>query len=420
LDTDGEWSLKLRIEYKWIVLALAVIVMFLQQGTRQSYGAVLPQIKSDFLGLGVTEVGLGMVGSVMSAVYAVAAVLMAFAADFFGRKKVIVTGLLFLAAGMFLCSRATALGTMVLGYGVLNAIGQSSLGPTASSLVAQYHVKSRATALSVFQGAVYLGIVFGAVGSGWLGGLGPGKWRAAFLSFAILCLFGASVNALALRDLPRSTVADRPRLRDAAMAMLGKPSAILHALAFGAFMFAGIGFGVWAPAFLQREFMATPTAAGLHATLWHMAGAFIGVAVGGRLSDRLAVKSPGARSEIAIVWLVLSMPFVVMAAYASSLPLCCLALALWGFSRGLYDANVYAAFYSVVVPRYWASAAGIFASFAFLMSSLAPVLLGWVGMTFSFRVAFAMLALFYLLGALLLSVQRIFFFARDHVKESAD
>ena len=405
------------MDYKWILLGLAAMTMFLQQGTRQAFGAVLPQIKLDFQSLGVTEVGLGFVGSVMSAVYAVAAIGMAFAADFIGRKRVIVLGLLFLSAGMLLCGLARSLGLLILGYGVLNAIGQSSLGPAVSSLVSRYHVKSRATALSVFQAAVYLGIVGSAVCSGWLGGLGPGRWRIAFLSFAVLCAVGAFVDGWGVRDLPSAETDGRPRLRDAALAMLGRPSAVLHTLAFGFFMFAGIGYGIWAPAFLQSEFSASPTAAGLHAMLWHMLGAFAGVAVGGRISDKLAARRPGARLEIGIAGLLASVPFVVLAAYAKSLPLCCVALAFWGFMRGLYDANVYAAFYSVVVQRYWTSAAGLFASFAFLMSSLAPVLLGWIGREFSLRSSIASLAVFYLLGAVLMAVQRFLTFARDFVRE---
>ena len=41
--------------YKWMLLALVSATYFLAQGTRQIYNAVLPQIKADFAGAGLTE-----------------------------------------------------------------------------------------------------------------------------------------------------------------------------------------------------------------------------------------------------------------------------------------------------------------------------------------------------------------------------
>ena len=37
-----------RLDYKWIALGLLWVTYFLLQGSRQIYGAVLPQIRADF------------------------------------------------------------------------------------------------------------------------------------------------------------------------------------------------------------------------------------------------------------------------------------------------------------------------------------------------------------------------------------
>ena len=60
--------LMLSPRYKWILLGFLFVTFFLEQGTRQIYNAVLPQIKVDFAQPGITDTQLGLVGAVFSAV----------------------------------------------------------------------------------------------------------------------------------------------------------------------------------------------------------------------------------------------------------------------------------------------------------------------------------------------------------------
>ena len=58
--------------YKWILLALVSATYFLAQGSRQIFNAVLPQIKADFAGAGITDAQLGLVGSAFTLVFGIA------------------------------------------------------------------------------------------------------------------------------------------------------------------------------------------------------------------------------------------------------------------------------------------------------------------------------------------------------------
>ena len=178
---------------KWIALAILCVTYFLQQGTRQIYNATLPQIKADFLAGGVSDVQLGVIGSVFSLVYGVVVPFAGVAADLFGRKRIVVLALLLFSTGICASGFAGGLGMLLAMYGVLAAVGQCMFPSPATSLIAQLHPKTRATALSIFQGSLYLGIVACSCAAGWLGGLGEGGWRKAFWTLlpSVMAVFGA-------------------------------------------------------------------------------------------------------------------------------------------------------------------------------------------------------------------------------------
>ena len=118
-----------RIDNRWIALGLLWVAYFLLQGTRQIYGATLPQIRADF---GVDDLRMGAVASVFFFAYAAVVPLGGFAADLFRRKWVIVLGTALFVSGVFLASFASSVGLLILTYGVLNGVGQS-LVPTSST-----------------------------------------------------------------------------------------------------------------------------------------------------------------------------------------------------------------------------------------------------------------------------------------------
>ena len=89
-----------------------------------------------------------------------------------------------------------------MSYGVLNAVGQSMLPPSISSLIGQFHVETRGMAFSIYQTVFYVGIVVCSAVSGWLSGLGAGGWRWAFGLFCAVGILWAFALAFLLRDTP--------------------------------------------------------------------------------------------------------------------------------------------------------------------------------------------------------------------------
>ena len=401
--------------YRWVALYLLWVTYFLLQGTRQIYGATLPQIKADF---GVDDVRMGVVASVFFMGYAVVVPFAGFAADFLRRKWVIVTGTALFAAGVFLASFASAVWLLVITYGVLNGVGQSMVPTSSTSIIQQLHSESRATALSIYQLGLYAGIILCSVSAGYLGSLGPGGWRHAFMIFGGIGLAWVFALVLFLRDTPPAGVSptERPSFRAALMAMFAKPSALLMTLAFSLSNFGDIGFRTWMPAFLQRTFDGmTPASAAFHSVIWFYGGGFLGILVGSRLSDAWKRRGNiGARLDCNMAGLVSCAFGVFAAAHAiGGLAVMGAALAAYGFVHGFYDANFIAALYEVIAPRYRTTAYGIFACGAFAIGSFAPATLGVLGGKFSLGTALSMLGLFYISAAAATIAARMAFLKRD-------
>jgi len=404
-----------KIDYKWTALGLLWVACFLQQGMRQIFPPLAGAIGDAFDASGAVR---GVVMTVFTFVYALAVPLSGAAGDFLSRKKIVVFSLAVFSTGVFFAGWAWSLPALVVFYGAVNGFGQSFFYPAATSLVQQLHAERKATALSVLQLALYGGIILFSFASGKMLDV-CGSWRVPFGVFGAAGVLWAGALVFLLRDTPPPAVAGtsaRPCLKDAARAVFSKPSAILLAAALGFQLFADVGFKMWMPTFLHERFPdLTAAQCGLHAVLWHYLGAIAGVMLGSRFADAHVKARPGVRMEMNMLGLVVGAPFIVWMARADAFTAVCAASALFGFSRGIYDSNQFAAIFDVIAPRYRASAMGVMLCCAFLFSSLAPVVLGWIKDTLSLGTGLAALAGFFLAGAAVVAVARFRFLKRDYV-----
>ena len=399
------------------MLAFLSVTYLLEQGTRQVYNATLPQIRLDFLQQGVTDAQLGMVGTVFGAVFGLSILFSGFAADFLGRKRVVVVGTLLFSLGVLMTGFSSGLWALIAFYGVMNAIGQCCVAPPCFSMICQHFEKNRCMAMGIFSSCNYLGVIVCSVLSGVIGGLGSGVWRWAFWgfgAFGVMWAFGLQ-NVLR-RDEPQTNVStqNRPKFRDAFVAFVGKPTAVLLVLAFGMLIYANLGIYLWTPTFLMRTFDSLTLAeAAFHAVFWSSAGSMSGLFITARVTDRLVAHCPTARFDMTIVGMALCALTVLGLAAAPTLVICCLGLFAFGFARGVLECTVYPAMFDVIVPQFRAACTGMAGCWAFLFGSLAPFALGWLGERFSLRTGIATLTVFEVVGVVLLVIARTKFLLKD-------
>lgn len=411
--------------YKWWALALLWVAFFLQQGTRQLFGPSVPAICGS---LGVDKVAIGVVGTVFAMTYGICVPFAGLTADLFNRKWMVTIGVAVFCLGIFLSGFVATVGLLILTYGILNGFGQTFYYPSATSLISQLHRESRATAISILQLGLYIGIVGCGSLAGFVAGKGGESWRIPFWIFGGIGLAWAVALVFFLKDTkPVASTVDldlqsRPQkasIREAISAVFAKPTAICVILGLAMMIYVDIGFKNWMPSHLQETFgQACPFLkrwAGLHAVLWHYVGAIVGVLVGSRIGDRLVKGRPGIRLELGIAGLGLSIPFIVWMAMTQSFGLCCAAMLGFGLFRGVYDSNFMASFFDVVNPRYHASGVGIMMCIAFLFGSLSSTVLPWLAKALGGNMAWSMssLAGFYLVGALVILLARTCFLRRD-------
>lgn len=412
--------------YKWVALALLWVAFFLQQGTRQIYSGTNSFIRD---GLGLSNEQIGLIGTVFMFVYGICVPFAGLAADLFRRKWMVAIGVLVFCGGIFCSGFAASFLSLLVFYSILNGLGQTFYYPSATSLIGQLHKESRATALSLLQLGLYLGIIGCTWASGWMGELGADGWRTPFKLFGGIGIVWALALVFLLKDTKPVAAPDatgKPGIGETVGAIVKKPSAILLAIGLGMFIYVDGGFKTWMPDYLRSEAFAADFrwldvhvpwlrgAPALFAVLWHYLGAIVGVMVGSRISDRFAKVRPGIRMEVNIAGLVLGIPFILLMARAQSLAACCVGMCLFGVFRGVYDSNLLASLFDVIKPRFHATAAGVMLCCGFVFGSSSSAVLGWMKGHFGLQAGFQSLALFYLVGALVILVARTCFLKKDY------
>lgn len=411
-----------KLDYKWTALILLWVAFFLQQGTRQLFGPSVPAIGASF---GVDKVALGVVGTVFSMTYGVCVPFAGLTADLFNRKWMVTIGVGVFCLGIFLSGFVASVGLLIVTYGLLNGFGQTFYYPSATSLISQLHKESRATAISILQLGLYIGIVGCGGLAGWVAGRGGESWRVPFWIFGGIGLAWAVALAFFLRDTKPVAAPDgardKPSIGEAVKAVFSKPTAICVTLGLATMIYVDIGFKIWMPTHLQAAFLDDCPFlrqwAGLHAVLWHYLGAAAGVMTGSRIGDRLVARRPGIRLELGVAGLALAIPFIAWMSLTGSFVPCCIAMFGFGVFRGVYDSNFMASFFDVVNPRYHASGVGIMMCIAFLFGSLSSTVLPLIAKSFGGRMSFSLASLagFYLVGAAVILTARFRFLSRDRV-----
>ncbi len=395
------------------MLALISVAYFLAQGTRQIYSAVLPDIKAAFGG-NISDAQMGLVGSAFTLAFGIVIPFAGMAADFFRRKWILITGSILFSAGIFISGFASGIGMLFIAYGLMNGIGQSLMPPCNSSLICEFHTDTRGTAFSIYQGAIYLGIVVCSVLASKMAAGQPDGWRRAFWIFGAIGMLWTLVLLLFLKDTPNVGKKGEISVASALKAFFTKPTALWMMAALGCYFFATYGVKIWTPVFMMRAFPdMAPATAVFHGVFWFYLGAFIGVTLSGRLSDSLKPKRPYIRFEVELAGILLCIPFILVIARASAIPAMIMSLAFFGFATGVYDSNLYAAVLEVIDPKYRALATGIFGCGGCIVGALGPVVIGLLSDAFSIRTAFASLALFALLGGCFIAIARFVTVKKD-------
>lgn len=245
----------------------------------------------------------------------------------------------------------------------------------------------------------------------------------AFYSFGFLGIVLAIILFFRMKDTrqpAQETQAPRVPFKQIITALVRKKTVILLCFAFGGMVFVNVGYLTWMPTYLHENFGRSLSEAGFSSMAYHHLFAFIGVLAGARLSDRLAMRRKNVRMHMEFWGLLLGAPFIYLMGITDNYYVCLAALGGFGFFRGLYDSNLFAALFDVVEPQYRSSGTGLMLAFAFTIGALAPVILGWVKSIFGLSAGIASLSVFYLLGSLCIFIALTYYFNKEYIHTHTD
>ena len=403
--------------YKWELIFLLWIAFFLNQGDRQVFNTVLPQIQAF---LGVSDGVMGMISTCFNLFFALTVPFAGYFADRMSRSKLIIFSIALFSTATMLTGFASTVIMMILLRSVATGMGEAMFGPTYPALIAEYHDSStRARAMSIHQTSYYVGVIV----SGFLAGLIADKlgWQYSFLIFGAAGVLFTFVLIWRLKDKNpvRKEVAQtdvkKPSLLEAMGAIFKVPTAVCMIFGFTSLIFVLTGYLTWMPKYLKEAFELSSASAGFNSMFWTHAAAFVGVLVAGGLSDKVAAAKGGGKNRLILQagGLLLAAPCIMLMGLSKHLMIVYAALAGFGFFRAFFDANTYSILYDVIPKKYHSSSSAVLQMFGFGMGSLSPVILGFLSPRLGLSVGMASLSIIWVIAAIVLLSAKFFFFDRD-------
>jgi sugar phosphate permease len=412
--------------YKWWVVLMLWLICVCNYADRQAIFSVFPLLERE---MGLTPVQLGLLGSAFAWVYGLAAPLAGMVVDRVTRKTAILGGL---HAWSIICV-ATALSRNfrhLFLFRAAEGLGETFYFPASMSLISDYHGReTRSRAMGLHQTSVYVG----TIGGGFFAGLIAEQygWRLSFIVFGGLGILLGLVLQRVLVEPPRGASeavaaergAEAPRHGDGSgalsfrefLGLVARTPTLLCLM--GAFMcanFVAIVLLSWMPKFLYDKFGMGLAMAGLTATVFVQVASMVAAPLGGWLADTWRRRTPRGRMAVQAIGVLGGAPFVALCGLTPSVGVLIAALTAWGFFKGLYDANIFAAVFDVVRPEARGTAAGFMNAVGWLAGGgSAPLVIGIIAQRESLGLAIALASTVYVAAGILLITGLALFVRRD-------
>ena len=278
------------------VVAFLWVVMLLRFVDLQIVAVLLESIRREFE---VSDTLLGlMTGSAFAIFYGTLGVPIAWLADRYNRRNIIVASVGLWSAMTALCGLAgsfTSLFIARMGVGVGEAGGQ----PPAYSLVSDYvPPEKRSSVFAILNSSVPFGVFCGFIIGGWVNQ--HYGWRAAFMVVGLPGVLIALLIWLTVREPPRGLSENRT---DVAPVPLGESLGYLWrtrsyrhlVLATTIFTLGAIGSGIWIPSFFVRVHGMASAEVAVWLAFIYGGGGVLGAMLGGYLADRLVARNNDKR-----------------------------------------------------------------------------------------------------------------------------
>ncbi len=368
--------------YPWAVVGLLWVVALLNYMDRQmlstmqiSIGETISPVKD--------PVNFGRLMAVFLWIYCFMSPVSGAIADRLNRKWLVVGSLGVWSAVTYLMGYCSTY-DQIYWLRALMGVSEALYIPAALSLIADYFTgKSRSLAIGLHMTGLYMGQALGGFGAT---AAAQFSWQATFHWFGIIGVGYAFVLMLLLREKRHTEKAK-------ADATAAKPSNTEKVWKTFAMIFSNIAFWVilfffassslpgwaiknWLPTLFADSLNLEPAQAGPVATITIAVASFIGVMVGGPLSDRWVLRNLRGRIYTSAIGLGMMVPALVCIGLGHNLWAAIGAALLFGVGYGMFDANNMPILCQFVPSHQRASAYGIMNMTGVLAGAVVTSVLG--------------------------------------------
>ena len=352
--------------YPWLVVALLWVVALLNYMDRQMLSTMQGAMKLDIVELQKAE-AFGALMAVFLWIYGIVSPFAGVVADRVSRKKLVVGSLFVWSAVTYLMGYASDF-TQLYWLRALMGVSEALYIPSALSLIADWHEgKSRSLAIGIHMTGLYVGQAVGGFGATIAATF---SWHSTFYWFGIIGIAYSVVLALLLHDKPKAVDAVAASPNPATLmkkeSLWRGLSVVLSTWAFWVIL---IYFAVpslpgwatknWLPTLFADNLGLDMAQAGPMSTITIAASSFVGVLLGGVMSDKWVLRNIRGRIYTSAIGLGMTIPALVLLGFGHSVVAVVGAGMLFGIGFGMFDANNMPILCQIISAKYRATAYGI-------------------------------------------------------------
>lgn len=350
--------------YPWVVVALLWVVALLNYMDRQMLSTMQEAMKADIVELNKAE-AFGALMAVFLWIYGLVSPLAGVFADRFSKKWLVVISLFVWSGVTFLMGFATSFSQLYVLRAVMG-ISEAIYIPSALTLIADWHTgKSRSLAIGIHMTGLYTGQAIGGFGATVAAAF---SWEETFHGFGLIGIAYSMILILFLRDNPERELEKKatPSTDKGKRQGLRGMGIVLSTWAFWVLLFyftapslPGWAVRNWLPTLFAQDLQIPMASAGPVSTITIAVSSFLGVIIGGVLSDRWVQHNIRGRIYTSAIGLALTIPALVFLGFGHSLTAVVSAGVCFGVGYGMFDANNMPILCQIISVRYRATAYGL-------------------------------------------------------------
>lgn len=351
--------------YPWVVVTLLWVVALLNYMDRQMLSTMQGAIKADITELNKAE-SFGALMAVFLWIYGLCSPFAGMVADRLNRKWLLV-GSLFVWSSVTLAMGFASTYEQLYCLRALMGVSEALYIPAALSLIADWHTgKSRSLAIGIHMTGLY-------VGQG-LGGFGANlahhfSWHQTFFTLGLIGIVYALILVVMLHENPMHSQRSEERVKTAGENKEGVLKGLSIVVSTWAFWILLFYFAVpslpgwatknWLPTLFAENLNIDMTLAGPMSTITIAVSCFVGVIIGGIMSDRWVQRNIRGRIYTSAIGLSMTIPALLLLGLGHSMPAVIGAGVLFGVGFGIFDANNMPILCQIISAKYRATAYGI-------------------------------------------------------------